>query len=287
MYLSPNAHRIKYFTIFGERCSGTHFLQHAIQTNFHIQYIKGEKHFFGNKEFRDTLDITQSPTSLRQVRSEARTKDLEDYPEMVYHRRIITLFEQKMFELDRIDTEELLVFALVRDPVEWMDSFYKRGHHVPPENRQPYERFVSCEFYSIYEDGPKNKEEIMEDRHWKTKERYRNIYELRYWKNKYMMEELPKQYIHYYLLKYEDLRDNYEETLEYIRTRFGLRRTNQTYIPILKQKGTYNALYEKKPILLTDAQQREIWSNININQENALGYRLCIIPEATRNELRR
>jgi hypothetical protein len=131
---------------------------------------------------------------------------------------------------------------------------------------------VSCEFYSIYEDGPKNKEEIMEDRHWKTKERYKNIFELRYWKNKYMMEELPKKHVHYYLLKYEDLRDNYIETLEHIRKRFGIRCKNETYIPIIKQKGTYNALYEKKPILLTDTQQRNIWSNINANQENALGY---------------
>jgi hypothetical protein len=247
MYLSPNAHRIKYFTIFGERCSGTHFLQHAILTNFHIQYVKGEKHFFGNKEFRDNIDITQQPNSL-------------------------TLFEQKMFGLDSIDTEELLAFAIVRDPVEWIDSFYKRGHHVPPDNRQPYERFVSCEFYSIYEDGPKKTQEIMEDRHWKTKKRYQNIFELRDWKNRYMMKELPKKYVHFYLIKYEDLRDNYTETLEHIRKRFGLRKKPETYIPILKQKGTHNALYKKKPILLTDAQQQEIWSNINVNQENALGY---------------
>lgn len=247
MYLSSNAHCIKYFTIFGERCSGTHFLQHAILTNFHIQYLKGEKHFLGNREFRNSLDITKHPNNL-------------------------TLYEQKMFELDSVANEELLVFAIVRDPVEWIDSFYKRGHHVPQENRHPYERFVSCEFYSIYEDGPKNKQEIMEDRHWKTKERYKNIFELRNWKNKYMMEELPQKYVHYYLLKYEDLRDNYDETLEHIRKRFGLRRTHTTYIPILKQKGTYNSLYEKKPILLTDTQQRNIWMNINESQENALGY---------------
>ena len=78
--------------------------------------------------------------------------------------------------------------------------------------------------------------------------------------------------MHFYLIKYEHLRDNYEETLEHIRKRFGLRRKNDTYNRIIKYKGTYNALYEKKPILLTDAQQRDIWSNINIKQENTLGY---------------
>jgi hypothetical protein len=38
------------------------------------------------------LEITES--LLRQVRSEARTKDLEDYPEMVYHRRIMHKYQQ-------------------------------------------------------------------------------------------------------------------------------------------------------------------------------------------------
>lgn len=247
MHLSPLAHRIQHFTIFGERCSGTHFLQHAIQSNFHIQYVKGEKHFFGNKEFRDAIDVLSPPEDL-------------------------THFETKMFEFDSIAPEELLVFAIVRDPVEWIDSFYKRAHHVPPENRNPYDRFISCEFYSVYEDGPKNKLEILEDRHWKTKQRYRNIFELRNWKCKYMLEEMPKQYVHFYLIKYEELRDHYIPTLEHIRKRFGLRRKNEQYNPIVKYKGTYNALYEKKTVLLTEPQQQHIWSNLDIAQESSLGY---------------
>lgn len=247
MYLSPAAHRIQYFTIFGERCSGTHFLQHAIQSNFHIQYVKGEKHFFGNKEFRDAIDRVSQSNEL-------------------------TLFESKMFEFDSIDQDELLVFAIVRDPVEWIDSFYKKPHHVPPENRTSYEHFISCEFYSIYEDGLKIKQEIMEDRHWKTKNRYQNIFELRNSKGKYMLEEMPKKYVHYYLIKYEDLRDDYINTLEHIRKRFGLRRKTEQYNQIIKYKGTYNALYEKKKVVLNETQQQHIWANLDIVQECALGY---------------
>jgi len=46
---------LKYFTIFGERCSGTNFLEHAISENFHLEYtIKyAWKHFFGHYSFHN------------------------------------------------------------------------------------------------------------------------------------------------------------------------------------------------------------------------------------------
>jgi hypothetical protein len=39
---------MKQFTILGERCSGTHFLQHAMLRNFELSYDKYHKHFFGH-----------------------------------------------------------------------------------------------------------------------------------------------------------------------------------------------------------------------------------------------
>lgn len=38
---------LRTFTILGERASGTHFLQHAMLKNFTLDYVRGEKHFFG------------------------------------------------------------------------------------------------------------------------------------------------------------------------------------------------------------------------------------------------
>ena len=241
---------MKQFTIFGERCTGTHFLQHAILKNFDTTYIKGEKHFFGNKEFRNLVDIPDEKLSQREK-------------------------ELKVF--DKTNHDELIVFAIVRDPVEWIDSFFKRPHHVPPSNRKNIEQFVSTEFYSIYEEGPYKNQEIMEDRHLTTKERYRDIFELRKWKCKYMLEELPKQYKHYYFVRYEDLRDHYVETLDKIRVWFephGLKckKTSPNYEPIVKYKGTYNALYEKKTVVLMDETREYIWKHVDIKQENAMGY---------------
>jgi hypothetical protein len=246
-----------YFTIMGERCSGTHFLQHAILKHFNLTYVKGEKHFFGNKEFRSAL--TASGCSLEHL----------------------TVHERQMLDFDKIDPNNLIVFCIVRDPVEWVDSFYKRKHHVPKPNREPFMRFVTCEWYSVYEEGPKHGNEIIEDRNLKTKQRYENLFELRRLKCKYMKEEMPKQYPHHIFIKYEDLRDNYEETLDLIKERFSLERKTNIYEPIRKYKGTYNMLYEKKPILLTQEQQQFIWNNVDIEQEQDMGYTSSVYVSTT------
>jgi hypothetical protein len=45
---------IKKFTIMGERCSGTNFLEQIILSNFHINitWEYGWKHFFGFYDFK-------------------------------------------------------------------------------------------------------------------------------------------------------------------------------------------------------------------------------------------
>jgi hypothetical protein len=246
---------IRYFTILGERCSGTHFLQHAILSNFDgLTYLKGEKHFFGNKEFRDKRG--GDPATM-------------------------TLHEKQMLEIDRVSPDELLVVSIVRHPVEWVDSFYKRKHHVPPQNREPAKRFMTCEFYSIYEEGPRKGMEIMEDRNWRTKERYRHLFELRAEKIAYLREEVPKRAKHHWFLRYEDLRDDYQTTLEKIESQFGLRRkpaSADSFVRIEKYKGTYNALYEKKPVLLTPEIQELVWQKVDVEQERELGYKpTCVV----------
>jgi hypothetical protein len=242
--------RIKYFTIFGERCTGTHFLQHAILLNFDIAYLKGEKHFFGHRELRNL-------SSVPDDRLTSREKEL------------------KVF--DNTNKDEMIAFAIIRDPVEWIDSFCKRPHHVPPENRKTAERFITSEFYSIYEEGFSKNQEILDDRNWLTKERYRDIFELRKWKCKYMLNTLPNQYKHFYFIRYEDLRDNYAETLDKIRVFFerdGLlcKKTSKNYEPVVKYKGTYNALYQKQQVIISNSIKHHIWKHVDTTQETEMGY---------------
>jgi hypothetical protein len=167
---------------------------------------------------------------------------------------------------------ETLLICVVRHPMEWVDSFLKRHHHVPQHNFKKIYNFLNNEFYSIYELAPRIGEEIMEDRHIITKERYRNIFELRKTKLDYMINEVPKLVPNYLFLRYEDLRDNYENTLNYIATRFSLNRIENPYKKIPKYKGTYTAEYAKKPILLSQQDQQNVLDGIDEEQEKAIGY---------------
>ena len=76
---------IKKFTIYGERCSGTNYLQNLVNDNFEIEltWEYGWKHFFGFQD--DTLK----------------------------------------------NSDDTLFLCIVRNPVDWMNSFFRNPHHLP------------------------------------------------------------------------------------------------------------------------------------------------------------
>jgi hypothetical protein len=173
--------------------------------------------------------------------------------------------------------DNVLTIFIVRNPIDWIDSFFKRAHHVPSQNKKTIEDFIRNEWYSVYEANVGNNkpgDEIMEDRDYLSKERYKNIFELRQKKNEYALHVIHQYAKHVYVLKYEDLRDHYEDTLDKICKQFGLVKKRSTYMKTDKYKGTYNALYEFKPILLSEEIKEEIRSKIDKKQEMELGYEL-------------
>ena len=136
---------VKYFTIYGERCSGTNFLMQSIIQNFNIEYTTKYtwKHFFGHYNFENNDD-----------------------------------------------ENETLFIGIIRHPITWLDSFFSKLHHIPHENRENIHTFLFNEFYSIYED---TLTEITEDRHIITKNRYKNIFELRNVKNDFLINDMKKK----------------------------------------------------------------------------------------------
>jgi hypothetical protein len=216
----------------GERNSGTHFLQYALQFNFQMQYCRQTRHFFGHN-------------------------DKVDFPS------------------ETLDT--MIYFSIVREPIEWIDSLFKRLHHIPPENKVNIDAFLNNEWYSIYEEGENNGKEIMEDRNLLTGERYKNIFEMRNVKTNYLLNEVKKKVKHYYFIKYDDLLHDYENTLNKIASKFRLKRRDNAsgpFVTVPKYKGTFNALYAKKPILLSQEIQEYIKKNLDIAQENRMKYLL-------------
>lgn len=170
---------IKTVTIYGERCSGTNYLEQLLTNNFDINIeskLYGWKHFFGSCDLKNSDDV--------------------------------------------------LFIGIVRNLHDWLNSFYKHKYHLPKSHRENIDTFLNEEFYSVYDEHSKNilnrkDSEIIQDRHIYTKERYKNIFELRHIKNKYLVEDMPKLVKNYILITYDSLINNFENTMEKIR-RMGL-----------------------------------------------------------------
>jgi hypothetical protein len=181
------------------------------------------------------------------------------------------------------DISNTLFICVVRDPIEWIDSFFKLPHHVPPENKRSIDAFLKNEWYSIYEEGIKIGEEILEDRNMISQARYKNILELRKAKLDYFLHTMNTKVKYLLLLRYEDLRDDYENTLHSIKIQFNLIQIGNKFTRVDKYKGSYNALYNKKPILLSAEIKEYIRQNIDAGQEKQLGYNIGNSSFSTNN----
>jgi hypothetical protein len=171
------------------------------------------------------------------------------------------------------DINQTLFIGIIRNPIEWLDSLYKQLHHIPLDNRISPEALLLNEHYSI----DNNNNEIIEDRSIITKEKYKNIFELRKVKNDYLIYHLKKKIKKYILIRYKDLKNNYDEVLSYIENTFNLTRINKNlpFIEIINYKGDKNKiLYEKKKIKLKEEIINIIKNNLDKEQESLLGYEL-------------
>lgn len=200
---------IKKYTIYGERCSGTNYLMNLMDLNFDVQitWDYGWKHFFG---FQDKLLQTSDDT---------------------------------------------LFICIVRNPVDWINSFYREKHHLLlkynttlDDETKLYE-FLNAEFWS-FDDSNNNydtSKEIMEDRNIYTKERYKNIFELRHIKLKWLLTELPNKVKNYILIRYEDLINDFNHTLLQIKNT-GLNFKENITIPLnSKYYKNTTEIFNEKP----------------------------------------
>ena len=194
---------LKKFTIYGERCSGTNYLEQIINLNFDVQitWEYGWKHFFG-------LD---------------KVKNLEN-------------------------SDDALFICIVRNPVDWINSLFRKKHHIADHLRENINNFLNDEFYS-YQDNQNlygYRNEILADRNIYTGKRYKNIFELRHTKLKWMIEDLPKKVKNYILIKHEDLLDNFNETLYKIKDK-GLKIKENINFPLNTNKYmNTNSQYKKE-----------------------------------------
>lgn len=166
---------LKKYTIYGERCSGTTYLENVINLNFdvNITWDYGWKHFFG---FHDD--------ALK-------------------------------------NSDDTLFICIVRNLPDWINSFYREKYHLPLKYKtnmseeEKIDEFMNKEFWS-FNDNNRNRDttiEIMHDRNIYTGERYKNIFELRHTKIKWMLEDLPNKVKNCIFIRYEDLLNDFDKTL--------------------------------------------------------------------------
>jgi len=208
----------KFVTIYGERCSGTNYLEALLTTNYDVDvcWKYGWKHFFGFHNLKNSDD---------------------------------TLF-----------------IGIIRNPYDWINSLYRDKYHLPAINTSSVDSFLNNEFYSIMDDGG----EMMRDRNLYTKERYKNIFDMRHTKNKFLIEDMPKLVKNYLLITHEALLYDFTNTMNKITSK-GLNIKSNIEFPLniihyKKQKRKLFVL-NNKPNLISKEQ---VMHKFNMHYEKML-----------------
>ena len=234
------------FMVLGERCSGTNYLEQLISHNFIIEYkpIFGNKHFFCFNDYNNT----------------------------------------------NLDT--FLVLGIIRNPINWINSFSKELYHIPDHNKS-LNNFLKKPFYSICNENSKtktfeqnlpknslvstrNNKEILNKRdlNYINHKIYKNIFELRYFKNYYLINVIPKMVPNYVLLSYESISENFNNFLNHIQKKYHLKPKLPFFESISQYKKSDKYNFVKQRVITLDQKTIQfIWNNVNKKQELFLGYK--------------
>ena len=115
---------------------------------------------------------------------------------------------------------------------------------MPPELCSDVDSFLNKEFYSL----AKTSNNVFEiDKNIETNEKYKNIFELRLVKNKFLIEKMPKLVKNYCLITYDELTNNFINIMNKIKE-CGLEVKNNIEFPlnISYYKKEKNVVFIKK-----------------------------------------
>jgi len=231
--------KITNFVIFGERCSGSNFLEEAITNNFHLN-LSSE---YGNKHFFCFHDFTKRNTE---------------------NTLFIGIVRHPVYWLNSFFMNPWHVPNKNR---ELMNFLFNEFYSICDEKK------TANTMYSFISNGNSEMHEINKlDLNYKNGEKYKNIFELRKLKNDFLISIMPNKVKNYILINYEDLLYNYENTLDHIKNRFRLNAKNAFYKKITYYKKTPVSYKGEKKIIFTPQQIKTIWEHLDIKQENSLGY---------------
>jgi hypothetical protein len=230
---------ITQFSILGERCSGTNFLEEAMINNFNVTYTTkyGNKHFFCFNQYENDKQVTNNTLFIGIIRNP------------IYW---LNSFSKEQYHIPDINKTNLSTFLF--------NEFYS----VEDENNN--NNFIINSY-------KKNNKLNIKDLNYITGKKYKNIFEMRKLKNDFLINIMPQKVNNYILINYEDLLYNYDETLNKIKEQFLLSQKFNSFIKVKKYKksNSYNFVQQRE-ISFPPPIVHLLWKNLDIQQEKILGY---------------
>jgi hypothetical protein len=220
------------FQIFGERNSGTNYISKLLSTNFHDFHETGA---FGWKHGRPgtrKIDGCTRPTLLKG-------------------RNPSTVF-----------------VVVVRDPIDWLHSFYATLHHTKHLKSKSFSSFVRSPLLSYV----KKNHPFLEDLSLETKGPYANVIAMRNEKYRIWLD-VERVVSFFILVNYDHVVDNREAFLSCFAAKFGLARAEKSVTEVNTVKGSaHGCKYVRTPypsISLRDF--RFVSTRIDTDQEMKMG----------------
>jgi len=181
--------------------------------------------------------------------------------------------------LDLSDTDDTLFLCIIRNPIDWLKSLYKSPRCLDTSMIESQDTFLNGEVISacyVYsETKPPNGDLHTWEKNPVTGRNYKNIFELRHEKIKWMMEVLPNLVKNYMIIRYEDLMDDFQGTMKMIKEKGLKKRINiDKYIHDMKlwmkRDGYKNVETTKFEFAQKDPKQKlqPVVPNINYNVLN-------------------
>jgi Glycosyl transferase family 2 len=132
---SQNIHFLKeqknilYLQIFGERNTGTNWIQRIIANNYAVELIKGDEDMALIKKIdQDAKNIYRYPLSRMEYKESLRDLHWQKYNDISFgwkHGRPNLPFISRSALTNRV-----LFVCIIRNPYHWLLSFYKRPYHM-------------------------------------------------------------------------------------------------------------------------------------------------------------
>lgn len=264
---------VKQIQIFGERCSGTNYLCQLIIKNFEIEMTRlyGHKHFFGYVSIEDGKKNNEFKT--KDVLFVCISRNLKDWLNSFFreqHHLPREFIEKKN---DRQNGIEYFLTQPIHSLLE--DIWDKKyTNNMWPKKDTDYVKYYNCncncndklvqqsqesQSNQSTQSSQSSQSLVKADFNIYNGKEYRNIFELRNTKLKFMRETLPSLVENVLFIKYKDLNKDLEAVLTKIKN-FGVPLRNKHLFPenVMYYKDLKNIKFSDVPRAEERVTQKDI-----------------------------